>query len=51
MKIEEMIRQLSEIRDRRGNIKVLNVKGGEPGGVLEITESQLVPDVWAVYVF
>ncbi|OPY29481.1 MAG: hypothetical protein A4E27_00165 [Methanobacterium sp. PtaU1.Bin242] len=51
MKLDEIIKQLSEIREKRGNIKVLNVKGGEPGEVLEITESQLVPDVWEVYVF
>jgi len=51
MKLDEVIKELTEIRERRGNVKVINVKGGDPFDILEITESQLVPDVWEVYIF
>ena len=51
MKIKEMIDELTGIMERRGNVTVINVKGGEPSRIIEITESQLVPDVWEVYIF
>lgn len=51
MKIKDVIEELTGIMERRGNVKVINVKGGEPSGILDITESQLVPDVWEVYIF